>query len=340
MKIAFITDLHFGLRIKDVGSLLEYQLDYLEGEFIPYLVENKIDTLIIPGDISHTRKYVQTDTFYWVKKRFFSLLETHNIKTYIIPGNHDSYYTTSSEIHAGYYFEDYRNVTVIHEPTFFDIGGKKLLLTPWLSNAEDKKDFYAMLNVSIDCIVGHFEFNGFEIVPGAVMDHGDESALIKSKAQLIISGHFHNKSIKDNIVYIGTPYQQTWNEYGYDKGFHLLDTDTMQLEMIKNEGTLFEKVFYDGKEEIDLSIYKDKILKVYLKEEVDDKVLNKFTQDLDSIALKYSIIDVTDKQENTDIDDIKDKTIDQLFNEYTTINYPDEAKSLKTLYEKLQNHIL
>jgi Straboviridae/Ackermannviridae/Kyanoviridae exonuclease subunit 1 len=337
MNIALITDLHFGLKIKSIGLLINYQLEYLKNNFIPYLIENKIDTIIIPGDISHNRKYFQTDVYHYIQKDFFDILENKKINVVIIPGNHDNFYTTNSDIHTGSFFSKYNNITVINKPTVYEYNGnKKILLTPWLSNTEEKEEFYKQLN-NIDIIIGHFEFNGFEIVPGSVMVHGDNSNKIKDKAQLIISGHYHNKSQKDNIMYLGTPYQMSWNEYGYDKGFYILDTEQVKLDFIKNNNNLYYKIFYKDDLTIDINIYKDKICKVYINEEIKDKhKYDTFITNLEEQCSSYNVIDNTENKIEIDMKDINDKTEEEIFYEYVELNYPKQKNNLNKLFTKLK----
>jgi len=336
MKIAFITDLHFGMKIKDIGSLIDYQLDYLENTFIPYLLENNISTVIIPGDVSHNRKYIQTDVFSKIKEHFFDILESKNIDTIILPGNHDNFYTNSSEIHSGVFFENYKYIKVVNEPVVMNFDGKKFLLTPWLSNDKEKEVFYSMLN-GLDVIVGHFELNGFEVVPGNKMTHGDDGMLLKNKAQYVISGHFHNRSQNDSIFYIGTPYQMSWNEYGNEKGFCVIDTDTMKLNFINNDNHLYHKIYYKDGVDIDVKHYDKKICKVYIIEECDKAKYEKFIKELDEVTLKYSVIDNTELAvDEKDIEGVKDKTEDEIFSMYVETNYNEYKPQLNKLYQKLK----
>lgn len=340
MKVVFIADLHFGMKIKDIGSLIDYQLEYLKNQFIPYLIENEIDTVIIPGDVSHNRKYIQTDVFSKIKENFFDVLEKNNINTFILPGNHDNFYTNSSDVHSGVFFENYKHIKVINDPVIVKFEDRKFLLTPWLSNEGEKNVFYSMLS-GIDVIVGHFELNGFEVIPGNIMTHGDDGNLLKNKAQYIITGHYHNRSQKDNIFYIGTPYQMSWNEYGNEKGFCVLDTDTMKLKFINNDNNLYHKIYYKDGVDIDIKNYDKKICKVYLNElneQCNKTKYEKFIKELDEVTLKYSVIDNTELAvDEKDIDDVKDKTEDEIFSMYVEANYNEYKPQLNKLYQRLKS---
>ena len=59
------------------------------------------------------------------------------------------------------------------------------------------------------------------------------------------SGHFHHKSDNGNVYYLGNPYQITWSDYKDPRGFHIFDTETRELEFIKNPYEIFHKIYYD-----------------------------------------------------------------------------------------------
>ena len=70
--------------------------------------------------------------------------------------------------------------------------------------------------------MGHLELNGFEAHRGYIMDHGDSTA--PTDRLKVFSGHYHRKSTRGNISYLGNPYQIYWNDYRDRRGFHIFDT--------------------------------------------------------------------------------------------------------------------
>ena len=65
------------------------------------------------------------------------------------------------------------------------------------------------------------------------------------KFDLVCSGHFHMKSRRGNINYLGNPYQLYWSDYGQRRGFHTLNTSNLRLSFHKNPHNIFNKVYYD-----------------------------------------------------------------------------------------------
>jgi len=65
---------------------------------------------------------------------------------------------------------------------------------------------------------GHFEFANFPMHKGVDNLHGMATDMFQ-KYELVCSGHYHTRSQRDNIVYLGTPYEINWQDYGDDKGY-------------------------------------------------------------------------------------------------------------------------
>ena len=53
------------------------------------------------------------------------------------------------------------------------------------------------------------------------------------------------KSKKDNITYLGNPYQLYWNDYGCKRGFHIFDTETLRTTFYRNPFDIFHKLYYN-----------------------------------------------------------------------------------------------
>jgi hypothetical protein len=71
-----------------------------------------------------------------------------------------------------------------------------------------------------------------------------ETALF-DKFDMVCSGHFHHKSTKGNINYLGNPYEMFWNDYNDRRGFHIFDSSKRELTFIQNPYRIFNKVWYD-----------------------------------------------------------------------------------------------
>ena len=69
MKIALITDTHFGAR-NDNSNFNDYFFEFYEKQFFPYLEENDITDVIHLGDVMDRRKFVSYKTAKDFRERF------------------------------------------------------------------------------------------------------------------------------------------------------------------------------------------------------------------------------------------------------------------------------
>ena len=73
MKIALLTDTHFGAR-NDSPAFSKYFFKFYDEVFFPYLKENNITTLIHLGDIVDRRKFINFKTSHDFRKNFMMRL--------------------------------------------------------------------------------------------------------------------------------------------------------------------------------------------------------------------------------------------------------------------------
>jgi len=99
MKIALITDTHYGARGDSEGFHSFFEKFYLE-QFFPYLVEHNIKEVIHLGDMFDRRKYINFVSLSRCRKYFFEPTREHGIKVHAIIGNHDTSYKNTNEINS------------------------------------------------------------------------------------------------------------------------------------------------------------------------------------------------------------------------------------------------
>jgi len=255
MKIALITDTHWGVR-NDAQNFLEYFRRFFHYQFFPYLEKNNIDTVIHLGDIVDRRKYINYITLRHLKEEFINKLEKKNIDLHIIAGNHDVPYKNSNDINAMRELFDRReNCKIYWEPETVNFDGTDICLMPWINNSNYAQAVEHMKDTPAQILMGHLEIAGCLMMRGMTNEHGMQIDDF-DKFDMVMSGHFHTKSTTKNIHYLGTPYQITWSDYKDPKGFHVFDTDTRQLEFIQNPYEFFFKVYYDdaGKKAVDVLV--------------------------------------------------------------------------------------
>jgi len=255
MKIALITDTHFGAR-NDNTQFLDYFERFYNEVFFPHLVTEGIDTIIHLGDIVDRRKYISYVTLRRMKEMFIDKCDEHNIDLHVIIGNHDVPYKNTNEINS--MKELFRDGAVksYDKPATVNFDGHDILIMPWI-NAQNYADAVkAMEETPAQIMMSHLEVAGALMDRGNVNSHGMEVSMFK-KFETVFSGHFHHKNKIGNVQYLGCPYEMTWIDYQDTKGFHIYDTETRDIEMIKNPFSMFHKAFYDDNGKTIEQILKD-----------------------------------------------------------------------------------
>ena len=334
MLIAILTDIHFDVRGGSQFFLDRYN-DFFENQFFPYMLEHKITTLLIGGDTWESRKHINVNSMYHAKRMFFEKLEEHGIETISILGNHDVVYKNTNHVHSMEFVEDtYSNFRTIYDTDIVDFDGCPIGFVSWINKENFDERLKFIQTAQCDYLLGHFEINGFEMTKGHACENGLKASVFKNYAE-VWSGHFHIRSKKGNIRYLGNPFQTNRGDIGYSRGFHVFDTDTKELDFIENEYNIYESIFYKDDtniKEFDFSYYKDKIVIVYVESLLDANtdILNIFMDKLNHVAYKVEVEETKRiVVDNIDVDDVDIKSHTEIIADYVDNVMEEEVQRSK-----------
>jgi hypothetical protein len=338
MKIALITDQHLDGR-KGSLAFWNYWQKFYDNVFFPTLEKEGITTVIDLGDTFDNRKTMDFNTFNRVSNDYFDKLKKY--KVHMLLGNHCVYYKNTNKINSPeLLLKQYDNITIYSEPEHLKLGNKKFLMLPWI-NKENQEDVLKLLEESeADICCGHLELAGFEMNAGMVMDHGMDSSLFH-RFKRVWSGHYHHKSKKGNVQYLGNPYQMFWNDYKDSRGFHIYDTESDKLKFVRNPYEIFDKIFYDDTSvdynKQDVSDYKNKFIKIVVNEKRDYQMFETLVDRLYNVGVHdVKIMEIL--VDTDDVDDVELNTKDTLtlLGEYIDeINLQVDKTDLKKLMQSL-----
>ena len=316
MKIAIVTDTHFGAR-NDNQNFNDYFFKFYENIFFPTLVERGITTCVHMGDVVDRRKYISYRTAHDFRKRFIEKFLELGIDLHIIIGNHDTYYKNTNEVNSMEELVDVDRFKIYSEPEIVEFDGLPILLMPWINANNYDKSIKALSETKADILMGHLEVNGFEMHRGQIAQGSYDKDLFR-RFDTVFSGHYHHKSDDGQIFYLGTPYEIMWNDWNDPKGFHIFDTETRELERIINPHTIFKKIYYDDSEKDyskeNVEQYKEHYVKLIV---VNKKDLYKFDLFVDRLlktdAYEVKIIEDFSELDASNVsDDIVENTEDTL----------------------------
>jgi len=284
MKVAIITDQHFGFK-KGSKIWLDYFQKFYDEVFFPTLKKEGIDTILDLGDTFDNRKGVDLRSLDWAKSNYFDIIRDNGMKMISIVGNHTAFYKDTNDINTiDLMLREYDNIRIVEECEEITVGGLPILFIPWINSENDAKTYQMIKDSKCKVAMGHLELNGFVATHGHVMDVGADFECY-NKFKHVFSGHYHTRSNNGSIYYLGNPYEMFWNDVNDKRGFHIYDTDTLKLKTINNPYAMYKIIHYANtpRQMTNFEQYRDKIVKVVVREKDDDKAYDMFMQSLSKV---------------------------------------------------------
>ncbi len=281
MKIAIITDTHYGARKSSI-LFHDYFEKFYKDIFFPTLDEHDIKTVVHMGDAFDSRKGIEFKALKWSKRVVFDPLKERGIKVHLMVGNHDAYYKNTNEINAiDLLLQEYNNIKIYSSPVEAKLDKLKVLFVPWINENNEEETVKLINKTKATVAMGHLELNGFQVNRQVVMDHGHDSRIF-NKFEKVYSGHYHTRSDNGKIFYLGNPYEIYWTDVNDTRGFHLFDTETLEHTPVNNPHQLFYNIYYEDTEHqiFDAREYENKIVKVIVRKKTDTVQFEKFIDKL------------------------------------------------------------
>ena len=324
MKIAILNDTHCGIR-NSSQIFLDNAEDFYKNVFFPECEKQGVTQIVHLGDYYDNRKVINVKALNHNRKCFLNEMRKRGMTMDIIPGNHDTYFKNTNDMNSlkellGHFMNE---VNIIMEPTVMEYGSLKIAMLPWICQDNYDKSMDFISNCKADWLAAHLELTGFEMMRGVKNTHGMSAELFK-RFELVLTGHFHVGSRQDNIWYLGSQMEFFWSDAHDSKYFHIVDTESREIERIRNPYTLFHKIVYNDKEtdynNYDTSVLDKKFVKVVVVEKSDSFGFDRFI----------------DRIQNQDIYDLK---ISENFNEFIGSNVEDEGLEVDDTPQLMDDYI-
>lgn len=347
MKICILGDTHFGVRNDSLSFHDYYELFYRETLF-PFLKSNNIKHIIQLGDLFDRRKFINFNSLHKSKKYFFDVIQEEGIELHTLLGNHDIFWKESLEVNSSsLVLGEYTNVSVHEKPKTLSFPGCSVDIIPWICSENYDEVLKFIKNSDSNVCMGHFEIAGFAMYRGAESQEGLDRNLF-NKYSLVLSGHYHTRSHQENIIYAGTPYEMTWQDYNDPRGFHVFDTETLKTTFYENPYKMF--VRYEYSDDIDLDKveeyqFKSKFVKVIVTNKNDHYKFDKFiTKVYNSNPYDVKIIEDLSGfaegrvDENINLEDTLDVMSNYIDSVTTDVDKEKVKAFMKTLYTEAVNN--
>lgn len=346
-KIAILCDSHFGVKKGD-DIMASYFGRFFNEIFFPEIDKRGITHVIHLGDLFDPRSEVATNVFDQIKEYIINPLRERGIRFDMVLGNHDTRYKNTNLVNTPATLfgldsgqnlkgveDTYLGKLVIDDIYEFKSGNFQFAMVPWLSHDNQDRLIEAINKSKSHVVMGHFEITGARMDRYNVAKHGINHSMF-NRFRMVLSGHFHHKSKYGNVEYLGTQYEMTWVDSGDPKGFHILDTETLDMEFIQNPITMFNTVQFDGESEIDVSSLKGTKVRLYVAEGADPVKVNSVFSKIEEMASEVTITDnrrPISQNEDIQHDDMEissdtpEETL-SIIREYILANVPEDREDL------------
>lgn len=343
-KVLIITDTHWGVR-NDSPVFLDYFKRSVDEFLIPFIKENNIRHVIHAGDLVDRRKYINVLTHSRLRTDFLEPLN-ELCEMHIIAGNHDEYYKDTYRVNAldEFVADRYDNIKTYSKPTTLEIDGCEFFLLPWITKEYEKECYDAIEATTGQIAIAHLELDGFEMQKGMLSDHGWNHKVFR-KFDSVFTGHYHHRSSRDNIHYIGAFCEHIWTDYNDPRGFVVFDTETRTTEFHRNPFRVFHMVAYDDVKNPDIvekinatdySKFKDCYVKIVCVNKTNpyafDILMDKLYQ---AQAADISIVEDV----NSFIDNNIDETVDEAQDTITILDNYIQGLTLPIESDRMKHYM-
>jgi DNA repair exonuclease SbcCD nuclease subunit len=321
-RIWIVSDTHLGARNNSI-EWLDRMTEYFYKFFIPLVKEHyqEGDILIHSGDVFDNRQSLNLLVMNRGMSIFEELSDIFGNGIHIIAGNHDILRKNSNDITSIDVLKYIPNITIHKEPTILNINAHKILLMPWRKDHEEEVQCIQD-HPEADYAFCHANISGMHFDSRRIVETGSDIDVFK-KLKHVYSGHIHYGQSKNNITFVGNPYQMTRSDAGNTKGIYLLDLDNGGHVFFENTySSNFVKFYLDKSLELTVNRFKElcknNFVDIYVKSEFLIKYpISNLVNTLNEVSYKLEIIAYEeDEFEGVDMDYDKSLNIFTLCEKY------------------------
>lgn len=311
MRLPILSDLHLSNNLPYSKVTPDGETDRLKDikKFFIRLYRKEYEHVLILGDLFDNRRLDAVTIK--VGTKCVRLLSQAG-QVYLVPGNHDT--EDAAGMHNTLQFLEAigPGVKVFKTGDTLEFGDTVLHAFPYLS----AKKFIAAVEETADILEEGKKHVALihQAVKGAKQgEHDFPSEIppsILSPFDLVLSGHVHHRQRIKNVEFVGSSYNIDFREANQLQGYHIFDTETLELEFVQSKLPRF-RVFTEelgkfGKNDYVIIFDPDeepegtaRMLVSKTKEEIDER--KRLDVDVDKFTWEKAISSYVELQE-TDLD--------------------------------------
>ncbi len=196
-NLAYFTDIHFGRNGNNPAANAD-SLAFVAW-FIAQAKARGCETCVFGGDWFDNRNAIHLLTLD-AGDTGLGLLSDAFERVVLVPGNHDLFYRERRDVASVGIARKLPNVVLANAP----VRHGEVALLPWLCGDAERAEVAALCR-GARYVFGHLEVPGFLMNGQTEMPDSDHATRADSLrgAELVVTGHFHKRQRKGNILYAG-----------------------------------------------------------------------------------------------------------------------------------------
>ena len=190
-------------------------------------VEGLGNPVIWLGDQLDTKELIRGKCLnFWIRK-----YRDSKLNHYILVGNHD-FFNLECEDHSLVALGLLPNVTLVD--SILTLPEHNIAMLPYIHDESQLKSTLKGIPDNYT-LFAHLELKGFDYGNGHICDHGLTPRSF-SKFKRVVSGHFHKFQESGKMMYLGTPFTNSFGETDQAKYIATYDSDKGSLGLIEMNG--------------------------------------------------------------------------------------------------------
>lgn len=200
---------------------------------------NDAKKVIFLGDLFHNRQKIIVLAY----QRTFEVFEKYqDLDIILLVGNHDMWYYDRWDVSSVKPFGALGNVTVVDKPSTLEVDGLSVDFVPF---THDPVSVLASFKNKSQILCGHLAVDGallnfvHKTYSEVELENDGDMVRVSTKFfrgwDKVFLGHYHGSQIIDNIEYVGSPLELTFNEAFQQKHIIILDTNTLKTKYVVND---------------------------------------------------------------------------------------------------------
>ncbi|MFA5025466.1 MAG: metallophosphoesterase [Candidatus Shapirobacteria bacterium] len=313
--LIWIADLHIGLN-KDNSVFHQTTLELFD-EIIEVCKKNNEDRIVVLGDFFHSRKTISQKSLE-IARRIIKKCADNSIILVLIRGNHDSLSDTTPFPNWLTNLNAYENVIVVEDEPF--VLENNFTLVPWNCSLKSVKTQF---------VLGHFAINSFPMNNGYECEESNLNLSNFKKFKRVWSGHFHNPMTKENVTYIGSPFQNNFGDVDSVRGYYLVQNENSKFI----EFTKAPKFYKISTEDLDKSKIPGNFIKLVFEKDYGITKNNEFIEKVEALNPLLLVTDTSRIREDSSVEVLNEEVMNS--NEEILFDYLEKQEIPKYLDKKI-----